>query len=270
MQPTHELDFRNMVIPFVGPRGSGKSYLAIRLLLKMHHLFDYICIFCPSLKHNTDYELFDPTTSEKRLDKLGIPPDWRLSKQERLKFRFYNNPNHELFDTLVGEQEQADLTAMETVRRNPDSSIRSPTTLFLCDDCLSTSLVRNPDLLNHIAQDGRHFNLALWILAQQLNKVPKTVRANADLFIYFCPYSIREGEEFFEQFSLARYRRRMMREISKIWDQKYQFVFVDNKHECIRNRLKFSTAEQFIQGRGQILDMGYMFDMASTKQQDLG
>jgi len=248
---------RKIVVSIVGPRDRGKSQFLIRCLYQYAHEFDYIWVFCPSTRLNDDYEPFMEGISEARYDFLGVTR--RVPDAIKRRFTFVSNIELDMIRGLVDDQinacdevidYQRTATSVEQIK-----AVRAPHTLFVFDDCLSTEALDFPVLLNHIASNGRHYNMSLMIVSQHLNRVPKTIRINSTYFIMFSPYSMQEAESFFEQFTTRKSRRELLRHVEDLYRHKYAMIITDNTKHAIRDRLFAGDADQILEGRAEPVEI---------------
>ncbi len=210
--PTKEEGFTWCI---VAPRGSGKSTLTGEVLdmYVQHHIFreKNIHIFCPSIDLNDDYERFD---NVKKYSKVNPSDLTQLCKEAR----------H--IKTNFGKE-------------------RMPRVLVILDDCLAVSGLisnRNSALLE-LFVNGRHLNISVMLLSQQLNRIEKTLRINTSYWALFKPYSIKETETFLVEYVLSTEKKAFLQRFMEVWDVPYQFAFIDQvtKNNARRFRIGFDT-----------------------------
>ena len=134
-----------------GATACGKSVFLLDLLetIYLHH-FEFIVIFCPTIKRNKTY-----------LDRKFIWTDDNIfvvdprENLDRYLEYFYN-----LFE--------------------------GTNTLFIIDDCSSQKdIVKKRKTLSFLAYSGRHANISVWIITQKYNAVLKDFREQLKFVVLF-------------------------------------------------------------------------------------
>jgi hypothetical protein len=227
------------VIVIAGPRGSGKSYLQTALLAnpEFYNRYDKIYIFSPSLKLNNDY--WNP--------KLNSYPNlYRCS-----------NFSESTLELLF--QEQANLKELEISEgrsgRFRKDRTRCPHILVVLDDIIDSHILDFRGVIDKYAERGRHVNISLAGLSQRISAVSRSVRLNSDYFILFRPDNISEIEQFLEQYVSRNHKRTMRQRVHDVYDVPYQFILVDNHSERVNEKLKISTADEFLRNEYDILEI---------------
>ena len=138
---------------FSGQTGCGKTHLALNLLEKDYlQYFEYIIIFCPTLRWNKTY-----------LEKTWIWKDDHV---------FCIEPEGKLFEWI--ERLSKVLAYKET--------------LFIVDDMIADeSLDKKRQSLLDLAISGRHRRHSLWLLTQSYTAIPKNLRRQKKQLFMWCP-----------------------------------------------------------------------------------
>ena len=148
----------------VGKRGSGKSTLALNLLKRKTS---------PYYKHFDNVYLISPTANrDPKFDSLI----------EEL------SADGKYFDTLTEPIVEDVIAQLQTFNDEYKECHRGgePHNLLILDDCihlLPTSTQKSA--VNQLFTNGRHLKLSVWVMSQQLTKINRLARTNADLLTYF-------------------------------------------------------------------------------------
>lgn len=221
------------VLSIAAPRGSGKSYLGIRLLKNgLIQKYDQIHILCPSLDVNEDYDQFRGNS----------------------KFKFNSHPNSkyldELFDTcyqttlkVKKHNSKQDSLIYATKKRE---KLTCPNILVILDDCIDSGVLSFKGGLDKFAERGRHIKASLIIMSQRISAISRSVRINSNLFLIFCPFSMSELEQFIDQFTFREKRKQLHAEIMEIFEKPYTFIIVDNTAKNVKERLLYTNCDMFI------------------------
>ena len=162
-------------VPFhciiTGPTNCGKTeYLISQLRDAYRNVFEYIVLICPTYAKNKTYKGF--AHGDPRF--IVISPD--------------NNPD-EINDILEDVEEVF----------GSDSSKRS--TLVILDDCAFTKdLKQRSNKFISLAFSGRHQNISLWVLTQQLTAIAKPFRENVACIISFFTPNRVANQTLFDEY----------------------------------------------------------------------
>lgn len=195
---------------FLGSKGSGKSYLMMRLFNTVYSdQFDVVIIICPTyISQRNKYT-------------------W-LKLKTKADIVVYNLFNIKFIESLV-----------ECVPQNNKERI-----LIILDDCISqkgwgVSKSSDENALVQIAIAGGHKRISLWIASQSLRAISTTLRSNSDNIFLFKFNNTQEIEKYS---SFTSYSKRKFIEIyNKVIKSKpYPFLLIQdgeiyNKFTLIEN-----------------------------------
>lgn len=144
----------------VGATACGKTQFVLDLLQENYTKhFDYIVIFCPTIKHNKTYLERGFIWTDDNV--FVVNPNGKLS--EYLEY-FYN-----IFED-AGD------------------------TLFIIDDCSAEKdIVKKRQALSKLAFSGRHAGISVWILTQKYNSVLKDFREQLK---FVCLFYCKDRDSF--------------------------------------------------------------------------
>jgi ABC-type cobalamin transport system ATPase subunit len=183
----------------VAPRGAGKSTLTAAAL---HKYIDEgvfaeknIHIFCPTLDLNDDYKDFEEANQ-------------------------YSKVNPRDIQQLVDEAEKI----IKVHGRK-----KMPQVLVVLDDCLAENgLITNKGTaLEKLFVRGRHLQISVILISQQLHRINNTLRKNTGRWTMFRPWDLDEVENFLKKLVLAKHRSTFLDRFMEVWEQPYQFVTID-------------------------------------------
>ena len=177
------------------PRGSGKSYLIVQMLMNKHlyfQQFDKIFIFSPSINSPVNDSLFQL---------LGLPSSQIFTKwDERIL-------------------EKIDKQKM----RNIDQQW-----LIVVDDFISRKEFKLSQKALEIFVNGRHKNLSMWITSQKNTLGNTTLRTNADQFITFALRSQKEMESVYLDNAIGGVdKKQFYKIIHEATSEKYGFLNIN-------------------------------------------
>ena len=218
---THpDLPQLNFAMCLVGSRGSGKSLLIRNLLLRddmLKKVFkkpNYIVIICPSLS-NGDYE--------------------EIEGKNVYKYDYYD-PN--IINHLIDVQKDI----IENHSRKDANEI-----LVILDDVLDSGALNYHSAVEKIFSRGRHCNINVILVSQQLNRISKTMRVNSDYMIFFQTHNYNELEDLMDQLIPKRYQWGFKEYIKNMWaDNHYQFILVDFKTKQHNRRFREGFSKPII------------------------
>ena len=146
---------------FVGATRVGKTLFVLDLLETVYkNHFEYIVIFCPTLKYNRSYH--DRAFIWKDDNVFLVDPGEKLN--ESLKFFYEKMKGHE--------------------------------TLFIIDDCAaSKDIVKKRNTLAELGFSGRHAKISIWVLTQKYNAVLKDFREQLK---FVCMFYCKDRDSFEE------------------------------------------------------------------------
>ncbi len=202
----------NFATTICGARGSGKSLLIRNLLLRddmLKKVFkkpNYIVIICPSLS-NGDYS--------------------EIEGKNVYKYDHYD-PN------IINHLIQVQQNIIEKHSRKDANEI-----LLILDDVLDSGALNHHSAVEKIYSRGRHVNINVILVSQQLNRVSKTMRVNSDYMIFFQTHNYNELENLMEQLIPKRYQWGFKDYIKNMWaNNHYQFICVDFKTKDHNRRFR--------------------------------
>lgn len=196
VEPTNEWTTKIPNLIYISaPRGSGKSYLMVQMLMNpelYYQKFDKIFIFSPSLDDVNDGNLFD----------------------------LLNLPQSQLFGSF---EEKKLKQIMKKKRRRPMEQW-----LVVMDDCVADKSFKNSDIAREISFNGRHLNVSMWITSQKATAGATAVRSNADQSIFFKPRSMAEIEALYQDSAVnAISKKQYIRLLNDCTREKYSFLMIN-------------------------------------------
>lgn len=158
-------------IPFhciiTGPTNCGKTeYLISQLRGEYRYVFNYIVLICPTYANNKTYKNF--ARGDKRF--IVIEPE---NNQDEI-----NNILEDVEEVFGGLN-----------------------TLVILDDCAFTKdLKQRSNKFISLAFSGRHNNISMWVLTQQLTAIAKPFRENVACIISFFTPNKVANQTLFDEF----------------------------------------------------------------------
>ena len=151
-----------------GPTNSGKTeYLINCLRTSYKYMFEYIVLICPTYINNKTYQGF--ATNDPRF--IVISPD--ASNVDEI-----NNILSDVVTVFSGYS-----------------------TLVILDDCAFTKdLKQRSNTFINLAFSGRHENISVWVLTQQLTAIAKPFRENVGCFISFYTPNKMSTQVLFDEY----------------------------------------------------------------------
>ena len=146
-----------------GATGCGKTAFVLTLLKSVYkNHFDYIIIFCPTIRDNQTY-----------LDCKFIWEDDCV---------YLVNPENKLSESLDRME-----TMMQKVKHDHDRTDQKDfQALFIIDDCSAEkSIVQKRHALSKLSFSGRHIGISVWILTQKYNSVLTDFREQLKWVVLF-------------------------------------------------------------------------------------
>ena len=151
-----------------GPTNSGKTeYLINCLRTSYKNVFEYIVLICPTYINNKTYQGF--ANNDPRF--IVISPD--ASNVDEI-----NNILSDVILVFSGYQ-----------------------TLVILDDCAFTKdLKQRSNTFINLAFSGRHENISVWVLTQQLTAIAKPFRENVGCIISFYTPNKMSTQVLFDEY----------------------------------------------------------------------
>jgi predicted AAA+ superfamily ATPase len=203
-----------------GPRQSGKSLMTRNLLERddmLKGVFkkpNYVIIMSTSLA-NGDYDLVTGPNIYK-----------------------YDDYNANIINHVIETQKNL----IEKYGRN-----KVPEILIILDDILDTGALQRHSMIEKLFSKGRHYNINVIVISQQINRVSKLMRLNSDYFCLFRPFNINETEDFLSQYIQKKYHKKFMNYLEKVWnDDPHAFILIDNKSKDSDRKFRLGFSENII------------------------
>lgn len=195
-------------IPFVkyisAPRGSGKTYLLINLLIhdKLYkNKFDKIYFFCPSFYSDSKYSVID------------IPSN-----------QVFTEYKEEYIEKIIQDKK------IETE------------ILLIFDDCITQDSFKkntSSNILNTIAVNGRHMHISMIITSQKCTGSSSYIRSQADGVIVFKSRSLAEIDALYNDNSIGTLNSKEFRNlIDYCTNDKYGFLYINYQQNTIYKNFK--------------------------------
>lgn len=169
--------------------------------------------------------------------------------------RFISRATRNVIHDIV---EQSELCQQQVrahnIQRDEDEEIQyCPRILLILDDCIDSNVLNFRGANDMIAERGRHIKITAIYTSQRESAVSKSIRINADYYIIFSPFAIAELEKFVERMIPKSRRKELLPLLESLFEQPYHFLLVDNDEREWNKKLKWSTAEQLMEGRYEYL-----------------
>jgi hypothetical protein len=217
MEAEKEPNELRLELPFVmylsAPRGSGKTYLLLNLLILdsfYNDIFDKIYFVCPSFHQDPKYSILDL-------------------------------PNSQIM-TEFNEKK------IETIIKNKSDDHQY---LFVFDDCITSSGFKkntNDQILNTIAVNGRHMGVSMIIASQKTSGSSSFVRSQADGVYIWKPRSRNEIEALYEDNSIGTLSKKdFIGLLDHCTKEKYSHMFINYQNGNVYknfNRIRFNEPEE--------------------------
>lgn len=190
---------------FVAPRKSGKTYLINKLLRHVwFNQFDYVVIASPSLEFTDDY------------------PDELSAKTKVIKI---SDNFHAILSQIIAEQKRS-----AKLHKEDSDEYDEVHTLMILDDLIDNDILRfnaRDNLVDEIAERGRHYKISLVVSAQILSKVSVSMRRNAEALFFFAPLNYTDFERILQEFVPLEYRRQLRDKLHETYKEEFAFLLFD-------------------------------------------
>lgn len=195
--------------PFVltlnAPRGSGKTFLLLNLLIHddfYNDVFDKIYLICPSAYQDPKYSILD------------IPSSQIMEKFDEKRI-----------EKIIKNKHQDDEY------------------LFIFDDCITENEFKknsgNDNIINTIAVNGRHMNVSMIIASQKTSGCSSFVRSQADGVYIFRQRSGNEYDAIHADNSVDGLNRRDFSAlVSKATKEQYSFLMINYQNGKVFSNFK--------------------------------
>lgn len=248
----------HFALSVIAPRRTGKTYFLCTALREGLTIpFDHIFTMSPTIGQNQAFLEFSEHLSQHQIDKIQSTPKLDryghptgeciklLPIEERRKFHMIEEVSDGFIADIIEDQKDV-INRVRSRESKGDYSMRIPRLLLIFDDCLESDAVRHHGTLNSVAYLGRHLHISFIVMSQHFNKIGKGIRLNSDMIILMRPFSVSEMETFLDQFSLRGSRRQNMQRFMSIFDEKYQFIVLNNMADTYEERFCCSFAQDFV------------------------
>lgn len=207
---------------FFGSRGSGKTTCMLNMV-RMYdrvHAFDKIVFFTPTYSKDPKFEAFTDGQPHAKVEFYenysdGVMNQLIVEMEKNLQDYEKHIKAREAFGKFkrgvnIDEMPDEDLLALYAYDfMNPDNAERfkhgRPSTLVVFDDMVGDKRVYRGDsagVVGRFALRHRHFNCSLCFLSQAFrNGIPRQLRNNLSLAVFFANKSDRIKEEISEEMS---------------------------------------------------------------------
>lgn len=204
------------VATFVAPRKSGKTHLITQLLLEVwKDMFDYIIIASPSLEYENEYEIEDEVPDRSRLLKVS-------------------KNIGEIMTQIISDQKNAAILHKE----NKDE-YELPSTLIILDDIIDSGLMKwgsNKNVVDEIAERGRHYGMSVVLTSQYMSAVSPSIRRNAEALFLFAPINFADVDRTLEEYVPKRWRKEFLERVEEVFSERFAFIIIDGS---VARRLDF-------------------------------
>ena len=191
----------------VGPTGCGKTkFIVDQLLGPFLHKFDYIVLLCPTYVNN------------KTWDNIGVKDD------------------DFIVDILDPNELSHHLKFWHKAFPSGGNSDSMQTLLILDDIACGDDVKKRSSDLVKLAFSGRHDNISVWLLTQQLTSVAKPFRENIGSLVVFYTPSKSDLEAILSDYG---------GEITKQQLQEYMRQLKNNRYNNIIFSLRFPYSVEY-------------------------
>jgi energy-coupling factor transporter ATP-binding protein EcfA2 len=203
----------SFVMLIAGRRGSGKTTLLAKLLCSpaaWKGKYDKIVVISPTFNLTPQFKCFDTE-------------DWDIH------LKYDGNIIKELL-----ESQSANWRVNER-----------PRVLLVLDDLGKSSRkvkANETDYLEVLACNGRHVDISVVFLGQQLNQMNGALRSNADFILFFASHSLRDNLLLFNDVGKGEYKRFRDR-VEELTKQRYCFFCVKNSGGRLVYHENFTVVE---------------------------
>ena len=160
-------------VPFnsiiVGPTNCGKTQFLVDTLRGSYRcIFEYIVLVCPTYSNNKTYQGFA-----------------------------YNDPRF-----IIMTPDGSNIDEINDILSDIATVFSGYKTLIVLDDCaFSKDLKQRSNKFINLAFSGRHENLSVWVLTQQLTAIAKPFRENVACIISFFTPNKVSNQILFDEYS---------------------------------------------------------------------
>jgi len=175
------LPIGNLNYIFCAKKGGGKSTLLLNLLKRKtspyYRQFDNIFLISPTANRDEKFS--------KLIDELKVDN------------KYFDTLDDDIIEELVARLNQFNQQYKE------EHPKKTPRNLLILDDCihlLPTSTAHSA--INQLFTNQRHMKLSLWICTQQLTKLNRLIRSNADLISFFPNDNKKEFDTLVDEWSI--------------------------------------------------------------------
>ena len=193
---------------FIGSRGSGKSFMMVKLLKQYenfgihdselkHDVAQRIILFSPtsdanpvftSLKHLSEHDVIHNYSDAKLLNAVeDVKRERELSNAYQEDLKIYKRFLHLKH---IEDLTPCELHKLEMNNFEPPTPPKYPygcVNFFILDDLVGSSAFKSvgKSALTNLVLKNRHLGINMLIATQNLKAIPKGIRTNASLFVIF-------------------------------------------------------------------------------------
>ena len=195
------------VLYISAPRGSGKTYLLVNLLvnpLLYNGRFDQIFFFCPSFYDDPKYSVIDVPSSHV----------FEKFNENKIKALLKNKKRDEHY-------------------------------LFVFDDCIAQENFKKNSgehVLNEIAVNGRHMGVSIIMTSQKTTGASSFIRSQADGVIIFKARSLTELETIYQDNSVGTIsKKEFIKLVDHCTNEQYSFLYINYQSNTIFKNFNIIT-----------------------------
>ena len=118
-------------------------------------------------------------------------------------------------------------------KENPDE-YDVPSTLIILDDIIDSGLMRwgsNKNVVDEIAERGRHYNMSVVITSQYMSAVSPSLRRNAEALFLFAPINFADVDRTLEEYVPKRWRKEFLERVEEVFSERFAFIIIDGSVE---------------------------------------
>lgn len=208
-----------------GATNSGKTYFTKNTLLPLlKGKYDYLVICSPTMELSGDFSEFEPSN---RLFKLSKEEDIVRGVQQAIE----------------DQENNFTLLKQHLIKRN-----NIPNIVVILDDCISIQgLFGVNGILSNWIYKNRHIKLSFVIMTQRICSIPRIVRLNSAYFFLFSCCNYSEIERMLIEYVPASKKQRFKERVEEIYDEKYNYIFINNLEQSVRKRMFINGTTPFLQ-----------------------
>ncbi len=202
--------------------GAGKTHFIKNTLMPLlKGQYDVLVIMCPTMNLTNDYDWIEEDE----------PPSNCKDRVQTI-FKISENISDSLQEIIETQTKLIDESKSEVIEED-----QVPRILIILDDCLGSKILKQNGMLNKFSAKSRHYKISFIITSQTMNGIPTTLRINSKYVICMSVASYTELEKVALRYVPKKHQREFQKTIEELFDEKYNYIFIDNSEQRISLRL---------------------------------